>query len=283
MEDFSKNKTDLNAALSAISNGSPFHTATEEEPSNSLLNRPIKSDLLQIKPISFETKTLRNIKENQSRQASFIQLKTLSANSANKNILTLVLIALLGIGASFLVWKTFFSKSSKQNKPSIASSNQATQSSQDSSDADQSGAISSEDLTEAEEGYRDSWLAAYKPIDSLLTSEDRSIVLLPYSMKGASAEERCFGTGKTQTCIPKNLLKVTNHFCIETKFSDNVSDREISEIAGYIPSETETTGSKNLDNENPILLFDKFTASRHKFRKRNTSKAISWKLVKCPV
>jgi hypothetical protein len=282
MEDNKKNSLQFESTF-----GSGSQTATEDstELNGGLLNRPIRSDLLQIKPISFESRTVKQIKENQERQATLIPFDSLNQNSGQKKLIILGLAVLLSGIIAFFSWKAVSNSNKQSNKQAaVAQTEDLAENSDDVTTESTTNTDSSKDSEDTKETldkdstYKTGWTAAYEPLDILTTNEDRSLVLIPYTLKNASKSERCFGSNP-RICLPKNLLKSSQAYCLKTRFSDSPSGVEISEITGYSDEDLE-----NEDNSKAktTLVFDKFTASRHKFRKRNTSKDIEWKLVSCP-
>ena len=121
--------------------------------------------------------------------------------------------------------------------------------------------------------YRKGWNATYQSLDSLYTTEERSLVMLPAWLIGAPQEDRCFGSN-IKDCLPKNVLKVNKRFCIETKYSDKSTDIEISEVVGYFGNTTD----KNVKT----LSFDQYTAARHNIKTVGVKQGVSWRLTKCP-
>ncbi|MDX1919899.1 MAG: hypothetical protein SFU25_04095 [Candidatus Caenarcaniphilales bacterium] len=253
-----------------------------------------KSEFLKIKPISFETKTHKTLK-NAREKASQASSRLPSQINYPRLIIIISLIALIAGFAFWILGKQKSSSTQTKDVQTVAapiegqtSQEAIFQASVDAADFSddplEDKALSSEaadealndkDLSESNSSleYRDGWNATYQSLDSLYTTEERSLVMLPAWLIGAPQKDRCFGEAN-KDCLPKNVLKINKRFCIETKFSNKSSDVEIAEVVGYF--------GNSVDKNIKTLSFDQYTAGRHKIKSAGVKPGVSWRLVKCP-
>jgi hypothetical protein len=108
------------------------------------------------------------------------------------------------------------------------------------------------------------WSASYEPIVS------RSGASLVYLPSWLGNDTNCTGN----KCLPAKI-SASNKVCIETKFSQEPGDTEISVLKGYYGAYQ--------NSSTKILSFDKLTAAKHGLVNAALKKGVSWKIVDCPV